>query len=161
MVRSEIYDDLIGLGSIPRDAGWAEAAWSRYGTKVQQLWKTSKVALNPPDRFALHLECRADATLRRSSAARAVAHSSFPRDRPKQHYQIAKKYGITVKPSALRVVPFKRDLLELEREMRGNHPLLAIQRWGFHPDKASDTYQLSETIESGEDHHAMERRWVR
>lgn len=154
LVRREIYDDLIGLGEgIPRDAGWAEKALGQggAGTKVQQLWKTSKVALNPPGQIRNFIS---NAVLLQLSGVplhrlpwlfvRAMREMSDGG----AHYQVAKKYGVTVSTfTAQELFRAKRDLLELEREMRGNHPVLAIQRVAaFIMDKAGDAYQWSETI---------------
>ncbi|PWB44642.1 MAG: hypothetical protein C3F19_00825 [Rhodocyclales bacterium] len=154
LVRREIYDDLIGLGEgIPRDAGWAEKALGQggAGTKAQQLWKTSKVALNPPGQIRNFIS---NAVLLQLSGVplhrlpwlfvRAMREMTDGG----AHYQVAKKYGVTVSTfAAQELFRAKRDLLELEREMRGNHPVLAIQRVAaFIMDKAGDAYQWSETV---------------
>ncbi len=154
MVRREIYDDLVGLGSgVPGNAGFAEQLLGQggIGSKATQLWKTAKVALNPPGQIrnfvsnAVMLQL-SGVPLRKIPglivrAAKQIKHGG-------KHWQAAKKYGVTAATfTAQELYRSKRDLLDLEVQMNGKHPLIAIRHaasWVM--DKAGDAYQFSEAL---------------
>lgn len=154
MVRREIHNDLVGLGQgMPGDVGWAETLLGQggIGTKVQQVWKTIKVALNPSGQIrnfvsnVVMLQL-SGVPLHRIPllfvrAIREITDNGT-------HWQAAKKFGVTQATfSNQELFRAKRDLLELESEMKGMSPWLAIKRAAaFVVDIAGDAYQWSESI---------------
>lgn len=154
LVRREIYDDLVGLGTgVPGDAGFAEQLLGQggLGSKATQLWKTAKVALNPPGQIrnfisnAVMLQL-SGVPLRKIPglivrAAKQIKYGG-------KHWQAAKKYGVTAATfTAQELYRSKRDLLDLEVQMKGIHPVIAVKiaaSWVM--DKAGDAYQFSEAL---------------
>lgn len=153
-VRNEIYDDLVGIHeSVPGDPGIAQdlLGYGGIGTKVTQLWKMSKVALNPPGQIRNFVS---NGVLLQLSgvplhkvpvywvrAAQEIANNG-------KHWKIAKKYGVTESTfSAQELYRIKRDLLDLEARKKNltlfgrMHRMAAIIM-----DGASDMYQFSEAL---------------
>jgi hypothetical protein len=118
------------------------------GTKLTQLWKMGKVALNPPSQIrnfisnAVLLQLSGVSLFKVPSrviqAWREIAHGG-------EHWQIAKKYGVTESTfSAQELFRMKRELLDLDKAAR-------LKPWGKLQyvaariaDKASDIYQHRE-----------------
>lgn len=154
MVRREIYDDLVGLGTgVPGDAGFAEQLLGQggIGSKATQLWKTAKVALNPPGQIRnivsnLVMLQLSGVPLHRIPSLIVRAYKQIQHNGV--HWQAAKKYGMTAATfTAQELYRAKRDVVELEAEMKGNHPIIAIKTAAnFILDKAGDVYQWSEAI---------------
>jgi hypothetical protein len=150
-VRKEIHDDLIGsVRMLPADGSIAERVLGHGGvaTKATQIWKLSKVALNPPTQVRnfmsnavlLHLSGVPLWRLpgRIVQAAREMAHDGA-------HWKIAKKYGVTATTFS------NTELLRIEREMLDIYGRAgAIGRLrrmaGLVANFAGDTYQLSESL---------------
>lgn len=154
LVRREIYDDLMGSRDfVPDDPGWAQRllGFGGVGTKVTQVWKMSKVSLNIPGQIrnmvsnAVMLQL-SGVPLHRlpvlfARAMRQVRANGM-------HWQIAKKYGVTESTfSAQELYRARRDLLELERDMRGMSWWNAIKSLAaLVGDKAGDAYQFVEAV---------------
>ena len=153
-VRKEIYNDLIGsINVVPAEAGAAEKLLGMGGTltKVTQLWKMSKVALNPPTQvrnamsngILLHLSGVPFARVpdRTIAAVHDIATNG-------KYWRIAKKHGVlggTFASNELRRI--QRDLLDLESRMSGGNPFAKMRKIaGVIGDTAGDAYQLSEYV---------------
>jgi hypothetical protein len=153
-VRSEIYDDLMGVNDfIPADPGIFQSlfGYGGIGTRITQIWKTLMVALNPPGQVRnfvangvlLNLSGVAMpmVPVRIIQAAREIINDG-------KHWKIAKKYGIKKSTFASEeLYRAKRDLLALERDTEGMHPIAAmhhiaakVMEWG------GDMYQFSESL---------------
>lgn len=154
MVRSEIYDDLMGTQDfMPRDPGWVEKTLGYGGlaTKATQLWKMSKVALNPPGqvRNAISNAVMLNLSgvplhrfpLLAARAIKQIRHGG-------KHWKIAQKYGVTESTfQAQEMFRARRDLLDLERDLKGMTPMVAIKSVGAAiADFAGDAYQATEAV---------------
>jgi hypothetical protein len=116
-VRDEIYNDLIAAGNMTReDLGPMESifGYGGIGTKITQLWKMFKVALNPPTQIRnflsngilLHLS----GVPFHRTPKRVVEAIREMRTNGK-HWRIAKKYGITASTFA------NNELFRIEKRM--------------------------------------------
>jgi hypothetical protein len=153
-VRTEIYDDLMGAQDfIPKDPGWAQKmlGYGGWGTKATQMWKMSKVALNPPGQirnvisngFMMQLS---GVPFHRMPALMARAISQIRNGG--QHWKVAQKYGVTESTfQAQEMFRARRDLIELERDMKGMSPWNAMKSVAAAiTDFAGDAYQASEAL---------------
>ena len=165
LVRSEIYDDLMGAQDfLPKDPGWAQQilSFGGYGTKATQLWKMSKVSLNVPGQIRnmisnLVMLQLSGVPLHRFPVVLSRSIRNIRADG--KYWQIAKKYGVTESTfQAHELFRAKRDLLQLERDMRGMTPWLAIKTAAAAiTDLAGDAYQASESfVKTAKILHAME-----
>ena len=154
LVRKEIYDDLMGTQDfIPKDPGWAQKilGYGGLGTKATQLWKMSKVALNPPGQIrnaisnAVMLQL-SGVPLHRMPDLMARAILQIRNNGV--HWQVAQKYGVTESTfQAQELFRAKRDLLDLERDLKGMTPLVAIKSVAAAiADFAGDAYQATEAM---------------
>lgn len=154
LVRREIYDDLMGSRDfVPDDPGWAQRllGFGGVGTKVTQVWKMSKVSLNIPGHIrnmvsnAVMLQL-SGVPLHRLPVLFARAMRQVRANGT--HWQIAKKYGVTESTfSAQELYRARRDLLELERDIRGMSWLNAVKSLAaLVGDKAGDAYQFVEAV---------------
>ena len=157
-VRKEIYDDLMGIQDFqPANPNWAQSllGYGGWGTKLTQLWKTSKVALNPPGQVRNFLSNAVMLQLsgvplirvpeRMIQAMRDISSNG-------RYYEIAKRYGVTEATfSAQEIGRMRRDLIELELQDKQLNPVMrAFKRVhrlaAIVTDFAGDLYQKSETI---------------
>ncbi|MEW5709852.1 MAG: DEAD/DEAH box helicase family protein [Pseudomonadota bacterium] len=153
-VRREIYDDILGIHDLlPQDATWFQSVfgYGGIGTKLTQLWKASKVSLNPPAQVRnfvsnMVLLQLSGVPLRRIPGllfrvVRQIAEGG-------QYWQIAKKYGVTESTfSTQELYRIKRDLLDLERRARGWNPIRVIRHAAAVVlDAAGDAYQMMEAL---------------
>jgi N12 class adenine-specific DNA methylase/predicted RNA methylase len=153
-VRAEIYDDLMGVNDfIPTDPGFFQnlLGYGGVGTKVTQLWKTGKVALNPPSQIRNFVSN--GVLLQLSGVALPMvpvrvmqAWREIATDGP--HWKVAKKYGVTESTfSAQELYRAKRDLLDLERDMGKLSPLGKLHRMAaVVMDMGGDLYQKMEAL---------------
>ncbi|TXH57906.1 MAG: hypothetical protein E6Q97_03470 [Desulfurellales bacterium] len=156
-VRKEIYDDMQGTFAIPNpDPSWPEQllGMGGWGTKITQAWKTGKVVLNPPSVIRNLLSGVVQANVlgrvpirylpvRYLEAAKDIAAGG-------KYWQIYHKYG--GKGSAYaqnEMARINRDYLALQKA-QGTGRVRAMARFkdlvAHIADKASDAYQLVETI---------------
>ena len=153
-VRTEIYNDLMGAQDfMPTDPGFAQKilGYGGIGTKVTQLWKMSKVSLNIPGQVrnaisnGVMLQLSGvpfhSLPLLMARAIRQVRNGG-------KHWAVAKKYGVTESTfQAQEMFRARRDLLDLERDLKGLTPLIALKTVGaVIADAAGDTYQFTEAL---------------
>jgi hypothetical protein len=154
LVRKEIYDDLMGAQDfLPKDPGWAQQllGYGGIGTKATQLWKMSKVSLNIPGQVrnaisnAVLLQL-SGVPLHRLPTLMGRALTQLRTDG--KHWKIAKKYGVTASTfQANEMYRARRDLIELERSVRGMSPWLAVKSVAAAiGDVAGDAYQFTEAL---------------
>ena len=153
-VRKEIYDDIVGVGAVvPKDAGFMEKllGYGGWATKATQLWKASKVSLNPPGQIRnflsnlvllklsgvpLHM-----VPVRLAQAAKELRTNG-------RYAQIAKKHGVSVASfAAQELLHIERDFIDLKARMRGPWSLMHLVNIGAKiMDKAGNLYQWSESL---------------
>ena len=156
-IRKEIYDDMIGSGTvIPSDVdAWQSMfGYGGIGTTGTQLWKMSKVALNPPAQFRnfvsngvlVHLSGVNGVMIapRMVEAINSIATNG-------RYWRIAKKYGVTAASFAQNeLFRIKEDLLDFERrQSKGafSSPTATITHIaGIIGNRAGDVYQASEAL---------------
>ncbi len=154
LVRREIHDDLMGAQDfMPKDPGWVEqiVGYGGYGTKLTQVWKMSKVALNIPGQVrnavsnAVMLQL-SGVPLHKLPVLMARAIKQVRNGG--KHWAVAKKYGVTESTfQASEMFRARRDLIDLEKEMGGMTPWLAIKSFAAAVgDMAGDAYQFTEAI---------------
>lgn len=154
LVRAEIYEDIIGIRDMmPTQPGWAEKllGYGGIGTTANQLWKLSKVALNPPGQVRNAIS---NAVLLQLSGVPFLkvpkyVHRAW-RDvvTDGRYWQIGKKYGVTESTfTSQELFRFKRELLELQKNEG------VLNTWGtLHlafarvADTAGDVYQFMEAL---------------
>ena len=164
-VRKEIYEDLLSTGQImPGDADFWEN-WFGYGgkgTKVTQLWKMSKVAMNPPaqirnaasNMILLHLS---GMPLPMVPVYIAKAAKQIRTDG--RYWRMAKKHGVTESTfAAQELFRIERDLLDLESRLSGPLSIATMKNMaGIIGEAAGDAYQLIEALgKTAKIMHAME-----
>ena len=153
-VRKEIYDDLMGVHDfMPTSPGIVQSllGYGGIGTKATQLWKMSKVALNPPGQVrnfvsnAVMLQLSGVPLLR---LADTMIRAGLQISGDGKHYQIAKKYGVTASTFSVQELGrIRTDLLALQARSRGFHPFARLRLVaGTIANAASDAYQFSETL---------------
>lgn len=153
-VRREIYDDIMGYGQVmsgdptiidhillPNGAG----------ARLTQLWKFSKVALNPPGQVRNFLSNLvmlqlSGVALHKVPARVVQAIHEVVTDGP--YWKAAKTYGVTESTfTAQELYRIKKDLLALEAAAHRYNPITAMKLIGaFIYEKASDAYQFSEAV---------------
>jgi hypothetical protein len=153
-VRAEIYNDLMGAQEfLPSDPGWAMhlLGYGGLGTKATQLWKMSKVALNIPGQVRNAISNGVMLQLSgvpfhklpilMGRAISQIRHGG-------RHWLVAKKYGVTESTfQAQEMFRARRDLLDLERDLKGLTPLVALKTVGaVIADAAGDAYQFTEAL---------------
>ena len=164
-VRKEIYEDLVGAYDLaPQDPGFVQSllGYGGIGTKITQLWKMGKVALNPPSQVRNFVSNGvllqlSGVPLRKVPvylvrAAREIANNG-------KTWLVAKKYGVTESTfSTQELYRIKRDLLDLEMREGKLNPLGKLHRIGaIVADAASDAYQFSEAMyKTAKIMHAMD-----
>jgi hypothetical protein len=153
-VRREIYDDIMGVrDALPDSPGWFQNlfGYGGLGTKLTQLWKLTKVPLNPPSQVRNFVSNAVMLQLsgvplhripqRLMQALDAIATNG-------RHWQIAQRYGVTESTfTAQEVFRVKRDLLDLQKSQGTLGVLGRLHRMGaIVADKASDAYQFMEAL---------------
>jgi len=153
-VRKEIYDDISGVNNLmPTDPGFVQSVfgYGGIGTKVTQIWKMGKVALNPPAQVrnfvsnAVLLQLSGVSLLmvpvRITQAWNEIVNNG-------EHWKIAKNNGVTESTFASQeLFRMKRELLDLENELSNLGPLGKVHRMAvIVAEKASDLYQFSEAL---------------
>ena len=164
-VRKEIYEDLLSTGQImPGDADFWEN-WFGYGgkgTKVTQLWKMSKVALNPPaqirnaasNMILLHMS-----GMPLAMVPVYIAKAAYQIRTDGRYWRIAKKHGVTESTfAAQELFRIERDLLDLESRLSGPLSIATMKNMaGIIGEAAGDAYQLIEALgKTAKIMHAME-----
>lgn len=153
-VRKEIYDDLMGVNDfIPTDPGFFQKllGYGGIGTRLTQIWKTSKVALNPPGQIRNFVSNGVLLNLSGVSLPMVpvrVTQALGEIINDGKHWKIAKKYGIKKSTfAAEELYRAKRDLLAIERETKGMAPLAALRYVGEKVmELGGDVYQFSESL---------------
>ena len=164
-VRKEIYDDLVGVYEMsPKDPGFVQSllGYGGIGTKVTQLWKMGKVALNPPAQVRNFVSNGVLLQLSGVplhkvpayvvSAIREITGNG-------KAWQVAKKYGVTESTFATQeLYRIRRDLLDLEKQEGRLNAVGKLHRMAaIVADGASDAYQFSEALfKTAKIMHAMD-----
>lgn len=154
LVRREIFDDIMGVGEMmPNDPNWFQSlfGYGGIGTRATQLWKLSKVALNPPGQVrnfvsnAVMLQLSGVGLHRLPIRLAQAIHQITSNGK---YYQIAKEYGVTESTfTAQELGRIKRDLLNLEMKSGKLNALQKVTHIaGIIGNGAGDLYQKSETI---------------
>lgn len=153
-VRTEIYEDIVGLGDLtPENSNWLQSlfGYGGVGTKVTQLWKAGKVSLNPAAQIRnfisnMVLLQLSGVPLHRIpklfvGAAREIANGG-------KHWDVAKKYGVTESSfSSQELFRMRNELLDLEERTKGLSALGFIRKAGsWVMDRAGHAYELAEAI---------------
>jgi len=154
LVKSEIYDDIIGASQINAgDISNAEKLLGNGGliTKATQWWKWAKVAANPPSQIRnfisngvlLHLS----GVSFHMVPTRVIEAIKDIRSNGR-YWQIAKKYGVTESTFAAKELPrIDREMLDLQAQTQGDYSWAHVRNlFGKLVDKTGDMYQLSEAI---------------
>lgn len=153
-VRSEIYDDIMGVaGMNPDDSNWVSSlfGYGGIGTKVTQAFKTMKVTLNPASQVRnfvsnmVLLQLSGVPLHRIPGLIRKAVNEMANGGR---HYQVAKKYGITESSfSSQELFRMKKELLDLEERMHGLSPWGKVRKMaGVIVDFAGEKYQKVEEL---------------
>jgi ADP-Ribosyltransferase in polyvalent proteins len=159
-VRKEIHDDLVGVYSMrPEDMTTAESVlgFGGIGTKIQQIFKLTKVVLNPPSQVrnivgnmvAIQLS---GVPLRKLAYRYAQAINDMRQDG--RFTQMARQYGLLEATfSGVELPEAKTEMLRvlLEHGDGTMHPLMKMglmARWlgSSVVQKAGDAYQYFETM---------------
>lgn len=154
-VRTEIYNDIVGIpGSRDPNAKWWEAPfdYGGLGTKATQIWKMSKVALNPPTQIRnflsngilLHLSGVGGSHRVPKLMIQAIQEMR----QNGKYWRIAKKYGITASTfSNNELIQIERALLDYKAKQSGKLSLASLKNMaGIVAKGAGDLYQLSEGV---------------
>ena len=153
-VRKEIYRDLIEVGqTMPGNPDfWAD--WFGYGgkgTKVTQLWKLMKVAMNPPAQIRnaasnmvlMHLSGvpMVSVPVYVGKAIREIAQDG-------RYWRIAKKQGVTESTyAAQELFRIERDILDIESRNAGKVSLATVKNVAAKlAEVAGDSYQFIEAV---------------
>ena len=154
LVRTEIYNDIMGSGVFESgDKGWVESVlgYGGIGTKATQLWKASKVSMNIPGQVRNVISNGVSLQLSGVPLHRFpeyIGRFILQYRHGGKHWEVAKKYGVTESTfQAHELFRSKRDLIYLEKSVRGMTPMLALKSVGAAiMDTASDAYQFSEAM---------------
>lgn len=153
-VRKEIYDDIAGVNDMmPTDPGFVQSlfGFGGIGTRLTQMWKMGKVALNPPGQIRNFVSNAVMLQLsgvplhmvptRVIQAWREVVNDG-------EYWKVGKKYGVTESTfSTQELHRMKRELLDLESELGSLSPLGKLHRMAaIITEVASDLYQFSEAL---------------
>ncbi len=163
IVRKEIYDDIVGsMTMVTGENSVAEQILGNggYATRFTQIWKSMKVAMNPPAQvrnfvsngILLHLSGVPFVRVpQRMTQALKEIIAFYRGGKPAEykHFSVARKYGVTESTfAAQELFRMERDLLKLESETAGK--LISWTQfkllWSTISDAASDVYQFSETV---------------
>jgi GGDEF domain-containing protein len=153
-IRKEIFNDIVGIpGNRDPNAEWWEAPleYGGIGTKVTQLWKMSKVALNPPTQIRNFISNGILLQLSGVGSHRVLPLMTQAIQEIRQngkHFRIAKKYGVTGSTFANNeLYKIERELLDLKAKNAGKLSMAQVKRAGaIIAETAGDMYQLSEQI---------------
>jgi len=152
-VRQEIYDDLIGSMATQMDDSVAGRILGQggYATKLTQLWKMSKVALNPPTQVRNFVS---NAILVQLSgtpmhkipglvfrALDEIRHNG-------KYWRLAQREGLTESTfAANELYRLDRSLLDLKKATGDYHTLDMLKNVaGSVTDAVGDAYQFSEAL---------------
>jgi len=150
-IRKEIYDDVVGATQFVTGEQSVAAQLLDHGgvaTKVTQLWKLSKVALNPPTQVrnfvsnAILLDL-SGVPFYKLPYRYMEAINDIARDG--KYWKIAKKYGVSKTTFASNeMYRMREDLLKLEK---GIHPIRWMRNAGIIvANRASDVYGFTEAL---------------
>jgi GGDEF domain-containing protein len=153
-LRKEIYNDLVGIpGNKDPNAAWWQMPfeYGGIGTKVTQLWKMSKVALNPPTQIRNFISNGILLQLSGVGSHRVLPLMTQAIQEIRQngkHWRIAKKYGVTGSTFANNeLYRIERALLDLKARDAGKLSMASLRNAaGIVGDFAGDMYQFSEAI---------------
>ena len=153
-LRKEIFDDLVGSGQMmPPDAdAWTSLfSYGGTGTKITQLWKMSKVALNPPAQIRNVMSNMVLLHLSGIPLARVpefVTKAIYHRMNNGKYWRIAKKLGVTESTFASQeLVRIHRDMLDLQARLSGPVSMATLRNMaGIIGGGASDAYQFFEAV---------------
>lgn len=148
-VRKEIYNDVVGAIQFVTGESIAQRILGHGGafTKINQIWKLSKVALNPPTQvrnfvsngILIHID---GVPLHRVPDMVIAAIRDMASDG--QYWQVAKKYGVTATTFAQNeMFQVKTDLLRLKHK---DSPMKWLFEAGKVVNMASTVYGLSEGL---------------
>lgn len=154
LVREEVYNDIMGDSQLVNADPGVFADWLGYGgkgTKLVQAWKFAKVALNPPGQirnFMSNMVMLQLSGIGLHKLPVLLVQAANEISKNGRHWMIAKKYGVTESTfTAQELHRFKRDLLALEVQAKGMHPLSWLRLAGTHLfDKVGDLYQFTEAL---------------
>lgn len=153
-IRKEIYNDLIGgIGAVRGESFFENLLGSGgIGTKATQLWKMSKVALNPPSQVRNFLSNMILVNIDGGVPLHQIPglfHRAFGEVRRNgQYWRLAQREGVTNSTFASNeLFRLDRELLKMKKQAGQlgmfEHMLLAGSYIG---EIASDAYQFSEAI---------------
>jgi diguanylate cyclase (GGDEF)-like protein len=153
-VRNEIYNDLMGgIGAVQSDTVWESLLGSGgIGTKVTQLWKMSKVALNPPSQVRnfisnmVMVNIGGGIPLHKIPGLMLRAFGELRHNG--EYWRLTKREGITESTfTANELFRLDRDFRELQKRQGtlGIMGQLALAGSAI-ADFAGDAYQLSEAL---------------
>jgi len=153
-VRQEIYDDLIGgIGAIHGDSFMESLLGSGgIGTKITQLWKMSKVALNPPSQVRNFVSNLIMASLHGGIPMHKIPgllHRAFKEVKNNgKYWRYAQREGVESSTfTANELFRIDRDLLKLKKQagqLSTWENILMVA--GVIGEYAGDMYQFSEAI---------------
>lgn len=153
-IRKEIYNDLVGIpGNKDPNAEWYQQPfeYGGIGTKITQLWKMSKVALNPPTQIRNFISNGILLQLSGVGTHRVLPLMIQAIQEIRQngkYWRIAKKYGVTGSTFANNeLYRIERALLDLKARDAGKLSMATLRNAaGVVADAAGDMYQFSEAI---------------
>lgn len=153
-IRKEIYNDIVGIpGNRDPHARWWESPfeYGGIGTKVTQLWKMFKVALNPPTQIRNFISNGILLQLSGVGSHRVLPLMIQAVQEIRQngkHFRVAKKYGVTASTFANNeLIRIERAFLDLKARNAGTLSLAQLRNIaGIIADGAGDLYQFSEAL---------------
>ncbi len=153
-VRKEIHADLTGaMQAIPSDSPAVSRLfeYGGVGSRITQLWKQSKVAMNPPAQVRNFLSNMVLAHLSGVSMVRLPVLYVRAVNELRTHgkyWRIARKYGLFESTfTNTELLRIEEEWLDLQRRLGTNNPMATMKAMaGILANKTSDLYQLSESI---------------
>lgn len=153
-VRTEIYEDIVGLGDLtPENSNWLQSlfGYGGAGTKLTQLWKAGKVSLNPAAQirnFVSNMVLLQLSGVPLHSIPKLFVGAAREIVNGGKHWDVAKKYGVTESSfSSQELFRMRNELLDLEERTKGLSSLGFIRKAGsWVMDRAGHAYELAEAI---------------
>jgi hypothetical protein len=152
MVRTEIFNDIVGaINFVGKDSHWLQRMFEVGGglTKATQLWKMSKVAMNPPS-VARNLMSNAImlqlSGMPMHRVPQRLAQAMTQIVRGGEYAELARSFGVNQASfSRTEMFAMEREFLDLERD--SSHPLAKLRRMGdIVTRNVGNFYQFTESL---------------
>ena len=152
MVRTEIFNDIVGaINFVGKDSHWLQRMFEVGGglTKATQIWKMSKVAMNPP---SIARNLMSNAVMLQLSGVpfhripQRLTQAMTQIVRGGEYAKLARSMGINQASFArTEMFAMEREFLDLERG--SSHPLAKLRRMGdIVTRNVGDFYQFTDSL---------------